>query len=211
MRIKLLTVAGLAALAVGGFLLAGPKDKPAPRVPTPPSHVDEIFTDHDKNKDGFLTPDELPPGMRARFHHADANKDGKLSREEVERALLHLLPQRRPSDLMYTLIEMTAHDESAGEELQRAYDILRSADRNKDGKLDAEELKNARGQVIKERIEFLFKELDADGDGRISKAEARGAIRQNFDQIDTNKDGFISREELLKAATEKRPGLPEKK
>ncbi|HWG47471.1 MAG TPA: EF-hand domain-containing protein [Gemmataceae bacterium] len=212
MRLKLLTVSGLTVLLLGGLLLAQPKDKPAtpkdrPATPKPatPSHVDEMFDDHDKNKDGFLTRDELPPGLRARFDRIDADKDGKLSRAEVDRGLLHLLPQRRSSDLIYAILEMSAHDAGCCGELQRAYDLLRRADKNKDGKLDADELKAAREQVVKDRIAFLIKELDADGDGRISKAEARGPVRANFTVIDTNKDGFINRDELLRAALDKKP------
>ena len=50
------------------------------------------------------------------------------------------------------------------------------------------------------------KKIDIDGDGRISRAEAQaGAPRlaKHFDEIDTNKDGFITPEEM-KAAHQKR-------
>jgi Ca2+-binding EF-hand superfamily protein len=211
MRPKFVTGAGLAALIVGGWLLADQKDKPAPKPPAAPSHVEEIFDDHDKNKDGFLTRDELPPGLRARFDRADANKDGKLSRAEVERGLLYLMPPRRASDLIPTLVELTACDEGCSGELQRAYDLLRRMDKNGDGKLDADELKAAREQVTKERVDSLIKELDADGDGRISKDEAKGPIRKHFAELDTNKDGLIDQGELLKSARDSKPPAPEGK
>ncbi len=43
--------------------------------------------------------------------------------------------------------------------------------------------------------------MDKDGDGRISRAEAanRPKMAQYFDQIDTNKDGYLSRDELKAA------------
>ncbi len=48
-----------------------------------------------------------------------------------------------------------------------------------------------------------FKRLDKDGDQRISREEAHAAPRleKNFDAIDTNKDGFLDKQEL-KAAHE---------
>ncbi|MBN8787333.1 MAG: EF-hand domain-containing protein [Terrimonas sp.] len=48
--------------------------------------------------------------------------------------------------------------------------------------------------------EALFKKLDTDGDGKISKDEADKAehkmIKDHFSEIDTNADGYISKEEF---------------
>ena len=56
----------------------------------------------------------------------------------------------------------------------------------------------ARGE--KPNPEQIFKMLDTNKDGRISKTEAEKAKRKmlarNFDLIDINKDGFIEKEEL---------------
>jgi dienelactone hydrolase len=40
--------------------------------------------------------------------------------------------------------------------------------------------------------------MDKNGDGKISSDEAQGQLKNNFDRIDTNDDGFIDREELEK-------------
>jgi Ca2+-binding EF-hand superfamily protein len=50
-----------------------------------------------------------------------------------------------------------------------------------------------------------IKAADKDGDGKISRAEvvALPRIAKHFDEIDTNKDGFITHEEL-KAFRDKR-------
>ncbi|MCA3217984.1 MAG: hypothetical protein ING59_05375 [Burkholderiales bacterium] len=44
-------------------------------------------------------------------------------------------------------------------------------------------------------------QLDKDGDGRISREEAKGRPRleKGFDTVDTNKDGFLSQDELAAA------------
>ena len=112
-------------------------------------------------------------------------------------------PQRRPSDLVYLLIEMSDCDEGCQGELQHIYDVLRTLDKNKDGKLDADELTAMRHQLIEQRADHLIKRLDTNKDGKISRAEAKGQLKEDFDRIDVNKDGFIERDELIRAISEK--------
>jgi len=45
----------------------------------------------------------------------------------------------------------------------------------------------------------LLTEFDEDDDGQLSRSEVKGPLEQNFDQIDSNKDGFLSVEELKNA------------
>jgi Ca2+-binding EF-hand superfamily protein len=112
--------------------------------------------------------------------------------------------KRRPSDVVFLLIETTAVDDESIVELQRLYDVLRKLDKNNNGKIDHAEVKNARAQLIEDRIDHIMKKLDSNGDGEISKAEAKGRILENFEFIDTNGDGFITRDEL-RSAIEARP------
>jgi len=147
----------------------------------------------------------LPERFRANFARLDTNKDGKISRDELQKGFTNLYPERRPSDLVFLMVEMSDCDECCAEELQVIYNFLHKADRNNDGKIDAGELKEAREHLLNHRVEGIFKALDADRDGKISRTEARGQIRRHFDDLDANKDGFISRDELRKAAQEK-PG-----
>jgi len=42
--------------------------------------------------------------------------------------------------------------------------------------------------------------MDKNGDEKISSDEAQGQLKNNFDRVDTNEDGFIDREELEKLA-----------
>ena len=61
--------------------------------------------------------------------------------------------------------------------------------------------KGEHGHKMHER----FKVADKDGDGKISREEAVALPRlaKHFDEIDTNKDGFITKEEM-RAFHEKR-------
>jgi len=169
--------------------------------------IDRFFKDFDKNGDGVLTRDELPQQLRQSFDRIDANRDGKITRAELTRGIGNLQPRRRASDMIYMLIEMSdAHEDSVAE-VQRAYDILRKLDKNRDGKIDPDELKAERTRLLKSRVDALFKQLDTDEDGRISRAEAKGQIREDFDEIDRNRDGYIEPEELMRAAAA-RPPMP---
>ena len=48
-------------------------------------------------------------------------------------------------------------------------------------------------------IEELMKQMDADKDGKLSKKEVKGPLKDDFTKIDLDKDGFITGEELKKA------------
>ncbi len=49
----------------------------------------------------------------------------------------------------------------------------------------------------------LFKKLDKDGDGAISRDEAPKKLKRRFDKLDTNSDGEIDQAEFKKAAQQR--------
>ncbi|MEM8847121.1 MAG: EF-hand domain-containing protein [Bacteroidota bacterium] len=55
-------------------------------------------------------------------------------------------------------------------------------------------------------IDQLFKDLDANEDGKLSKKEVKGPLRNHFDKVDLNEDGYLTREELEKAPKPQRKG-----
>lgn len=56
--------------------------------------------------------------------------------------------------------------------------------------------KSATGSGGRPNPAQILKQLDKDGDGKLSRDEAPSRMRDNFDQIDADKDGFISGSEL---------------
>lgn len=57
-------------------------------------------------------------------------------------------------------------------------------------------------------IDQLFKDLDADEDGKLSRKEVKGPLTKHFNTVDLNEDGYLTREELEKAPKPERKGPP---
>jgi Ca2+-binding EF-hand superfamily protein len=73
------------------------------------------------------------------------------------------------------------------------------ADANRDGRITSDEVTALREQMKSKRGEFMqkrFADKDADGDGRLSNAEVSRMPAEYFTRIYTNKDGFLSKDEL---------------
>lgn len=104
---------------------------------------------------------------------------------------------------------------SAGE-IAGAPKALRSLDKNGDGTITADEMRPAMGpggpggrgggagestpNISAEMVATLM-EFDRDGDGKLSKAEVPERFQGLFARCDADQDGFLTKDELTKAAT----------
>lgn len=116
----------------------------------------------------------------ARFAEADKDRDGRLDRVEVQ---------------------------AYGERMARHFDRI---DANRDGELERAEIADARRQAMQGKRHHrmramhayqrgLFKGMDDDGNGAISRAELGDKMprwAENFAAIDADQDGEISAGEL---------------
>ena len=50
----------------------------------------------------------------------------------------------------------------------------------------------------------LLEEMDSNEDGKLSKKEIKGPLKDDFNKIDSDEDGFISKKEFEKAPKPKR-------
>ena len=53
-------------------------------------------------------------------------------------------------------------------------------------------------------FEQLIEKMDSNEDGKLSKAEIKGPLKNDFEKVDTNEDGFITEEEFDNAPRPKR-------
>lgn len=87
-------------------------------------------------------------------------------------------------------------------------------DVNKDGRLDAGERRaqhqrrnDGKRKGAHAGMHGMGKQMDTDGDGRISRAEAQAAaeqVNQRFDRKDTNKDGYLDRADMQARTAQRR-------
>lgn len=88
MRLALSIATGLCLLAVAvpGFTQDQKKPTKQPPRGGQRGNASQFFQRLDKNKDGFIQLSEAPPQLRDRLRRYDANKDGKVSKEEMQKA-----------------------------------------------------------------------------------------------------------------------------
>jgi Ca2+-binding EF-hand superfamily protein len=158
------------------------KDKKISRdeFPGPPQFFDRL----DENKDGFIDEEEWnrargrmgggPRVAERLMLFLDSDGDSKVSREEFSQltALFDLLDKDRDGSLsqaelgqFFQAIEEAQNRATGGVNLN---DLFEKSDKNRDGKLTPDEIANDR----------LFKSLDLDGDGVVTRAEAARALRE---------------------------------
>ncbi len=111
-----------------------------------PEHMAPMFGMMDENKDGKLSRDEVNKGVDRMFADADANKDGVITKDE-----------------------MRAHHGKMHDRMQT-------------------------------KMQERWKSADKDGDGALSRAEVDAAdmpmMSRNFEKLDRNKDGKLSTDEM---------------
>lgn len=158
----------------------------------------------DKNKDNKVSWEEYLESKenigasteeqkKRRFNHADEDKDGQLSQDEII-SMFH--PEERSH--MYDVV---------------IDEYMETGDSNKDGLMTLEEYKGKvkrTGKADVEAAKKFFKMLDKDEDGKISRDEikewltslntasqAKKQSQQLMDMIDDSKDGLLVEEEVL--------------
>lgn len=84
----------------------------------------------------------------------------------------------------------------------------RGSERSGRGQRGNKQQQEGREQNSRPSIEQLLSHMDANKDGKLSKKEVKGPLANDFDKIDTDEDGYVTKEELENAPKQDRQGPP---
>jgi len=175
------------------------------------------FAEMDVNNDRVVTRKEWRGSDRS-FQVHDWNDDGVLSGDEVRQGARRADTQNTPgafesADQEYPYTDWTARgfttlDHNRDGRISRDEwhfdtETFRRADHNRDGSLSRPEFLGEDDQDDDRADRFAY--LDANNDGRVSRAEWHGTA-ERFDALDDNRDGQLTRAEA-RGSTEPPPDL----
>lgn len=153
----------------------------------------------DTNGDGKLSKDEAPDRMKENFDRVDSNGDGAIDETELRQMFAVVArmqggqpgqPGRRPEG------------DKPGEPGRRPDgDKPAEPGRRPEGDKPGEPSRRPDGNRPDGNRDpgAFFKQLDKDGDGKLSKDEAPERMRERFADMDKDSDGFVTQEEMRAA------------
>jgi Ca2+-binding EF-hand superfamily protein len=148
----------------------------------------------DRDGNGVVTLDEMRTGALERFDRMDANKDGRLTLDEIVAAETERAAKR--------FAEM---DKNHDGKLERAEvpkmpdEVFARLDKDGNGSISREEMALAHGSGSDKAARERLQRADKNHDGAISRDEAKAEVEARFASLDTNHDGVLSAEELKAA------------
>lgn len=126
---------------------------------------------------------------------------------------------QRPVNPVVAALDLDGDGTISKEELAKAVESLTKLDKNKDGVLSGDEIRPAfggpgggfggggfggaggpGGGFNADQYVTRILESDKNGDGKVSKEEAPDRLKDRFDTLDTNKDGFLDKDEIKNSA-----------
>ena len=171
------------------------------------------FKEFDKNKDGALNQQEVAAMLTTA--NSSRRPSGTPSRDS-DRPRPSSRDAAQPSqDGLFAILDRDRDGKLSRRELEAAGSILARLDRDKDGSLSKREIaavasdkapssRPSRERSSRERdsrggISSYAKRLDKDNDGKITREEASGPIKERFDRLDEDGDGILKVEDVEKA------------
>src|SRR5262245_25179098 len=179
-----------------------------------------LFEKLDANKDGYVTADEIKSDeQKAHFErllkNADKDGDKKLSKEEFQSGLRRSdtpRPAEIGRDTPRPRLPDGVRPDGARPDVRAAEEMFNKLDANSDGKLTEDEIPEGQREAFRR----LLSNLDDDGDKAVTKDQAprvimllmqRGApgadfrpdarmAEQRFNELDANKDGKLTADEI---------------
>jgi Ca2+-binding EF-hand superfamily protein len=185
------------------FLLVPPTPAASPQRQTAVPRM--RFEPMDTNRDGEISRTEWRGSARAFANH-DWNGDGKLSGAEVrlpgqdvtDWSTVDHNPSLRERNLIYSrpgflTLDHNRDNRLTPNEWHFALEIFRRIDANRDNAVTLEEFL---GNDVDDLRDDQFDDIDVNNDGRVSRSEWYGSAAA-FTRLDRNADGFLNRFEVV--------------
>ena len=180
------------------------------------------FEEFDKNKDGALNQQEVAAMLSA--SNSSRRPSGTPSRDS-DRPRPSSRDAAQPSqDALFAILDRDRDGKLSRRELEAAGSLLARLDRDKDGSVSKREIaavasdrapssRSSRERSSRERdsrggISSYAKRLDKNNDGKITREEASGPIKERFDRLDEDGDGILKVEDVEKAFNRSRSRSP---
>lgn len=160
-----------------------------------------FFERLDTNKDGQVTRAEAEGEAQRLFDRLDANKDGELTQSEADESMRAVAKEE--IEARFKALDTNGDGRVTAEESKLPARFFERLDKNDDKAVTREELQ-AGPHLGSKGAGFVFKKADANGDGKVSRAEGTQAALQRYDHMDGNGDGVLTRAELEARKDKKR-------
>lgn len=188
-----------------------------------------MMTKYDANKDGKITMQEAESAHAAKFTAMDANKDNFIDAAEAQKASKERwekMKERRAAKADGKTADAGKPEGKGMRGHKGGHGMMEKADANKDGKLTKAEYdavamgkgsfedKDFNKDGVLDKSDWEAKraacesgatlcgpmaKMDADKDGKVSKAEFMSKPGPMFERVDANKDGVIDQTEMAAA------------
>jgi Ca2+-binding EF-hand superfamily protein len=152
----------------------------------------QSFDVHDWNRDGVLSGDEVRPGAQRQRPWPDDPGDTATPDSQLN----DWTPER------FRDLDHNRDGRIAREEWHFDAELFRRVDSDRNGSLSRREFLGLGGDD--DDRDDRFSDLDVNGDGRVARAEWHGGPRV-FARLDQNRDGFLSRVEMVGAGEDDGP------
>jgi Ca2+-binding EF-hand superfamily protein len=163
----------------------------------PRSGTDEIARE-DENLDGVVTLAEADDMAARMFEHFDSNRDGQVTREEVEQRAASW--RQRRFEERFAALDRDHDGALSSREVALPPRRFARADRDGDRRLTRSELWAAsvggqRGSGDTAALRAMFWRRDLDRDRRVTRAEALTFAERRFRRRDRDGNGVLTRDE----------------